>query len=100
MSRRGRGRARRRNQRRAILIGGCALIVILVAFFIGYFSVKSAVNEVPKDVIWNNIKIDGVDVSGMNAKEASEALKKKVDEYQKKEVTLIADGTETVVTLE
>ena len=100
MSRRGRGRARRRNQRRAILIGGCALIVILVAFFIGYFSVKSAVDEVPKDVIWNNIKIDGVDVSGMNAKEASEALKKKVDEYQKKEVTLIADGTETVVTLE
>lgn len=99
MSRRIRGRAKRRNQRRAIIIGGIALVVVLVAFLIGYFSVKSAVNKVAKDVIWDNITIDGVDVSGMTAKEAKEALETKVTEYQAKEVTLIADDTETVVTL-
>ena len=75
------------------------MVVVSVAFLVGYFSVKSAVDKVAKDVIWDNISIDGIDVSGMNAKEAKKALGAKVAEYQAMEVTLIADGTETVVTL-
>ena len=99
MRRRVRRRAKRRNQRRALILGGIALVAVLAVFLIGYFSMKSAVNKVAKDTIWNNISIDGVDVSGMKAEEAKEALTEKVAEYQAQEITLIADGTETVVTL-
>lgn len=99
MSRRVRRRAKRRNQKKALLICGIALVAVLAVFLIGYFSMKSAVNKVAKDTIWNNISIDGVDVSGMKAKEAKEALEQKVAKYQKEEITIIADGTEAVVTL-
>ncbi len=99
MSRRIRERARRRNQRRALIIGGSVLVVVLAVFLIGYFSVKSAVNKVDKAVIWDNISIDGIDVSGMTAEEAKEALQKKAEEYCAEKVTLIADGVETEVTV-
>lgn len=99
MSRRVRRRAKRRNQKKALLLGGIALVVVLAVFLIGYFSMKSAVNKVAKDIIWNNISIDGVDVSGMKAEEAKEALAEKIAQYQAQEITLIADGTEAVVTL-
>ena len=99
MSRRVRRRAKRRNQKRALLLCGIALVAVLAVFLIGYFSMRSAVNKVAKDTIWNNIFIDGVDVSGMKAKEVKEALSQKLEEYQKQEITLIADKTKTVVTL-
>ena len=99
MSRRVRRRAKRRNQKRALLLCGIALVAVLAVFLIGYFSMRSAVNKVAKDTIWNNIFIDGVDVSGMKAKEVKEALSQKLEEYQKQEITLIADKTNTVVTL-
>lgn len=99
MSRRVRGRANRRNQKRTLMIGGIVLIAVLVAFLVGYFSVKKSVNKVAKDIIWDQISIDGVDVSGMTAKEAKAALEAKITGYQLKEVTLVADETEAVVTL-
>lgn len=99
MSRRVRRRAKKGNQRKALLLVGSALVIVLAVFLIGYFSMKSAVNKVAEDTIWNNISIDGVDVSGMTAKEAKEALAEKTGEYQEKEITLVADGIEVVVTL-
>lgn len=99
MSRRVRRRAKKRNQRRVLIIGGITLVAVLAVFLIGYFSMKSAVNKVAKDTIWDNISIDGVDVSGMDAEAVKEALEAKVTGYQAKEITLIADETETVVTL-
>lgn len=100
MSRRVSKRARKRKQRRALLLGAIALVAVLAVFLVGYFSMKSAVNKVAKDTIWDHISIDGVDVSGMDAEAAKEALEAKVTGYQAKEVTLIADKTETVVTLD
>lgn len=99
MSRRVRRRAKRRNQKKALLFVGVALVAVFAVFLIGYFSMKSAVNQVAKDTIWNHISIDGVDVSGMKAKEAKEALAQKVEEYQAQQITLVADGTKAEVTL-
>ena len=78
MSRRLRRRAKKRAQKKALLLCGIALAVVLAVFLIGYFSVKSSVNKVAKDTIWDNISIDGIDVSGMKAEEAKEALSEKV----------------------
>ena len=99
MSKRLRRRAKKRAQKKALLLGGIILVAVLSALLIGYFSVRSEVNKVAKDTIWNYISIDGVDVSGMKADEAKEALAEKVEEYQKQELTLIADGVKAEVTL-
>ena len=99
MSKRLRRRAKKRAQKKALLLCGIALAVVLAVFLIGYFSVKSSVNKVAKDTIWDNISIDGIDVSGMKAEEAKEALAEKVAEYQKQKLTLVADGVKAEVTL-
>ena len=99
MSRRLRRRAKKRAQKKALLLCGISLVVILAVFLIGYFSVKSSVNKVAKDTIWEHISIAGVDVSGMKADEAKKALTQKLKDYQKQEITLVADGTKDVVTL-
>ena len=99
MSRRLRRRAKKRTQKKALLLCGIAVVVVLAVFLIGYFSVKNSVNKVAKDTIWKHISIDGVDMSGMKADEAKKALTQKLKEYQKQEITLEADGTKAVVTL-
>lgn len=99
MTKRTRRKSTRQTPKRALIIGGIVLLAILAAFLIGHFSMKNAVNKVAEDTIWDHISIDGVDVSGMKAEAAKEALEKKVAEYQTKEITLIADKTEVVVTL-
>ena len=76
MARRGR-RQRRRGvaaKRRAILLGAGVLGVALIAFLVVYFVMRNAVNKVAADTIWDNIYIETVDVSGMNAEEAKEAV--------------------------
>lgn len=100
MGRRMGKRARRRRQKRAILLCGMGLFVVLAVFLIGYFSMKSAVNKVAKDTIWDHVSIGGVDVSGLKKKEAKAALEDKLDEYKKQEITLIAEGVKTKATLE
>lgn len=98
MNKRRRARARKKQQR-ALLIGGIAVAAVCLAFLIGYFTMSSAVNKVAEDKIWNNISIDGVDVSGMDAEEAKKALEEKVAEYQAIKINLIAEEAEAEVTL-
>ncbi len=99
MSRRIRRRARKQNQRRALIIGGIVLVAVLAIFLIRYFSVKSAVDKVADNAVGNNITIDGIDVSGQTADEVKETLNTQLKEYRAQKITFIADGTETVVTL-
>ena len=99
MSKRLRRRAKKRAQKKALLLGGIVLVAVLSAFLIGYFSIRSQVNKVAKDTIWNHISIAGVDVSGMKEDEAKETLAEKIAEYEKQELTLIADGEKATVTL-
>lgn len=99
MVKRTRRRGKRKISKRPLIIGGIVLVAILSVFLVRYFSMKNVVDKVAEDTIWNNILIDDVDVSGMKAEAAKEAMEKKNAEYQAKEITLVADKTEVVVTL-
>lgn len=79
--------------KRALVIGGIILAVVLVAFLIGYFFMRNAVNKVGKGIIRNNVYVGEVDLSGMTKAEAKEALLAQVAEYHKEKVELSAEGT-------
>ena len=102
MARRGR-RQRKRGiaaKKRAIILGAGVLGVALIAFLVVYFVMRNAVNKVAADIIWNNIYIETVDVSGMNAEEATKALEELVTEYKAQKIKLVAEENEAEVTLE
>ena len=103
MARRGRRQNRRRSvasPKRTILIGAGVLGVALIAFLVVYFVMRSAVNKVAADIIWNNIYIETVDVSGMKADKAKEALTELEKEYKAQKITLVAEEAEAELTLE
>ncbi len=93
-------RKRWKQQRRILLLGGVTLLSVLVVFLIAHFVMKGAVNKVPADKVANNVYLEGVDVSGMTAKEVKKALKSKTKKYQSKTVVLEAEDDEIEVTLE
>ena len=88
-----------RQRQRILVLGGAVLAVALIVFFACYFTARSAVNKVPENIICDNIFIDDIDVSGMNAKEAKAALKEKLTEYQALKITLKAEEAKVDVTL-
>lgn len=99
MKRRVKGRKRKQRQRRALLIAGIVAVLVLAVFLVVYFSMRSTVNKVAKDTIWDHVYIENVDVSGMKAAQAKEALEAQIVTYQSETVTLIADETSAEVTL-
>mgnify|MGYP007053725161 CR=1 FL=1 len=102
MARRGRRQNRRRSvasPKRTILIGAGVLGVALIAFLVVYFVMKNAVDKVAADIIRDNIYIETVDVSGMNEKQAKEALDELVAEYKAQKIKLVAEKSEAEVTL-
>jgi len=103
MTRRRRRQKRRRSvaaQKRAVFIGTGILGVALIAFLVVYFVMRNAVNKVAADIIWDNIYIETVDVSGMDAEKANKALKELIAEYKAQKVKLVAEEAEAEVTLE
>lgn len=102
MARRGR-RKRRKSivaKRRALIWGAGFLGVALISFLVAYFVMKNAVNKVAADVIWDNIYIETVDVSGMKAKQAKKALNEFTAEYKAQKIKLVAEESEAEVSLE
>lgn len=105
MKQRGGLRARKSSKRankqrqRILLLGSGVCALALIVFLVCYFSVRSAINKVPQDIICHNMFIGDVDVSGMNEKGAKAALEEKVAEYQKMKVTLVAEEAKVDVTL-
>ncbi len=97
--RRKRRRGRTNSQKKIILIGAIVLAAALIAFLTVYFVMKSAVNKVAADIIWDNIYIESVDVSGMNAQEAKEALDELTQKYETGKVELIAEEAAEKLTL-
>jgi len=102
MARRGRRQRRRRSvasQKRAIIIGVGVLGVALIAFLVVYFVLRNAVNKTAADIIWDNIYIETVDVSGMNAEEAKKAMEALATKYKDQKIKLVAEETEVEVSL-
>lgn len=103
MARQGRRLRRRKSmaaKRRATAIGLCFFGVALIAFLVVYFVMRNAVDKVAADIIWDNINIESVDVSGMKAEEAKQALEELVKEYKSQKIKLVAEETEAEVSLE
>lgn len=90
----------KKKRRQMLFIGAAVLVIALLVFLTYYFSIRSRVNKIPKNVICNNVFIDDIDVSGMNAKEAKKAVQKKIDTYKKTKVTLVAEEAKVDVTLD
>ena len=102
MARRGRRQYKRRNtagKKRVGVISAVVFAVILIAFLVVYFVMKNAVDKVAADIIRDNIYIETVDVSGMNEKQAKEALEELVAEYKAQKIKLVAEKSEAEVTL-
>lgn len=100
MKQRGSSKRATKKSKRIVLVGGVVLGVILLAFLGIYFTLRHKVNQVPDDRIHNNIFIDKVDVSGMNAEEAKTAVEKKLAEYKAISVSLIAEDVQADVLLD
>ncbi len=94
-------RRKRRNQRkRMFLMGGVALGAILILLLAGYLILRGQVNKVAADTICNNIYIEDVDVSGMNAKKAKKAIEEQIAAYHAMTVELSVEEQDAEVTLE
>ena len=87
-------------KKHAMIIGAVVLAVVLTAVLILCLFVRKAVNKQATDIIWNNIYIDAINVSGMDRKEAQAALVSLVSEYKHQSVKLIIEHTEAEVSLE
>lgn len=83
-----RRRSRRRKQKRILLFGGICLACVLTVLGITYTVLYRYVNKVDKNTIQNNIYIGRVNVSGMSAKKAKEALNEELERYGQMTLTM------------
>lgn len=88
-----------KNKKRIWLICGISLAVVLLGFLIVYFVMRGEVNKVASDVIWDNIYVENVELSGMDEKEAREALETMADDYKAMEVKLVVEESQKTVHL-
>jgi len=73
--------------------------LLILALIVFAFSDKAFAEE-KEDTIFNGVFIDTVDVSGMTAKEAQQALKKHIDELRKKSFALVVGDKTLIITME
>ena len=86
-------------KKKKLIIGGVAVCAVFTVILMAYFSLNSAVNKVPENVICDNVYIEDVNVSGMTAKEAKKALESKQTGYQEIKISLIAEEVTIEVSL-
>lgn len=95
-----RSSARRRKIRRQRRVAGGVILALLFFAFLGVtLIVRKQVTKVPEDVIWNHIYIDEVDVSGMNAVQAKDALEQELQKYGVTTLRLSVEEVQENVTL-
>ena len=83
-------RARQQKNKKGLLVVGIVLAVVLLGLFVGFFVMRGAVNKVAANVIWDNIYVENVELSGMKKEEAMEAL----EELEKVQGISKADAVE------
>ena len=89
---------RKQKRQRELLIKLSATVIVFLVVI--YIALYQYVNKTEKDIIHENIYIGEVNVSGMNAEEATSALKEKVEEYGKISTTIKVGDASTETTLE
>lgn len=99
MKKRRRKKAAARRRLIRLLLAGGVLFVALVAFLITFFVLKGAVNKVPAEAAWNNISIEGLDVSGKTEAEIKALLEEQEEGYQTRGVLLKAEEASAEVLL-
>lgn len=82
-----------------VLISSIVLLAALAIFLTIYFMRKSAVNAVAKEIIWDNVYIEDMDMSGIQEDAARQMLESRLEEYQQEKVTLVSEGKEVELTL-
>lgn len=90
---------KQRKRKRALVLGGLLISLLLLVYVAIYVTVWIKVSKVDKDKICNNVFIETVDVSGMTANEAKTALEDKSAEYDKQIASLNVGAESTEVTL-
>ena len=80
----------------------CGLIFVCFLFVYGgiYAVLHYQVNKQAEDKICEGVFIGRVDVSGMNAEQAQNAVDKQAEVYGKQKISLTAEGKKAEVTLE
>ena len=74
-------RARQQKNKKGLLVVGIVLAVVLLGLFVGFFVMRGAVNKVAANVIWDNIYVENIDLSGIKKEEAMDCYAKLIDEY-------------------
>lgn len=75
-----------------------SITLLMLALVLVVFQKKAFAGE-KEDTICNGVFIDTVDVSGMTAKEAQEALKKHIDGLRSKSFALVVGDKSVIITL-
>lgn len=91
---------RRKMMQRRLVLSGFVLVLALLVWGIAFLSVRSKVNKAGTGVIYKNVFIEDVNLSGMTEAEAQSALDARVKELGEKKVTLKLESEEMKVTLE
>lgn len=75
---------RKRQREIAIKLGACVILLLVIAYVVLWWYV----NKLDKAIAYNNVHIGAVDVSGLTAEEAMEALNVQMEDYSALDVTM------------
>lgn len=88
-----------RRRKRMLALGCLLLVCLLIPGVIIYAVLRNHVNKAGADVIYDNVYIESVNVSGMKKDEAEKALEKKTEEYRKQNIVLNVEDKNVSVPL-
>ena len=92
-------KAEQKKKRRNLILGMSILGLIIVGVLASFLMMRSKVNQVAENTVWNNISIDDMDVSGMKDTEVKAMLEQKQTEFAATSVILKAEEASTEVLL-
>lgn len=90
---------RRKVMQRRLLFAGGVVVIALAIWCVSFLVVRNKVEKAGMDVIYRNIFIEDIELSGMNEEEALAALQARVAEQGEQKVTLKLEEEEMEVTL-
>lgn len=90
-------RQQAKKQRKMFIVGGLIVLGCLLLAGTGYLVLSSRVNKTAQHVVYDNVYVDSVDVSGMEKTEVKQALEKQAETYRNQPIVLqVADNNVSV----